>query len=80
MVYKLGLKKRNCCYKSNLGHADKKDWIFHISYKNFYHLKDKNYIQGLEETNLKRRVALSSLYKLVYVFYCVHFYILLLTL
>lgn len=28
----LVLKKELCCYESNLCHADRKDWIFHMSY------------------------------------------------
>lgn len=37
MAYKLGFEKKKelCCYKSNLRPVDKKDWIFHISYKIF---------------------------------------------
>lgn len=56
----MGFKKELCCHKLNLGQADRKDWIFRISYSNGYHLGEENYIRGLEETHL-RRVALSSL-------------------
>lgn len=62
MFYKLGFKKELWFSKSNVCHADRKDWIFRISYSNSYHLEEENYIHGLEETNLKRRVALSPVY------------------
>lgn len=75
----VGFKKELCCHELSFCHPDKKDWSFHISYYSFYHLEAENYIHGQEETAF-RRVALFSLYKSVYLFHCVHFYILLLTL
>lgn len=52
--------------------------IFLIKY--FYHLEDTNYISWFGRDKPEEWPYLHFIYKLVYLFYCVHFYILLLTL